>query len=131
MRPRVETGLRQIHVKVVAVVLAFDATLEFAMKTSLSLGALDPQNQSKVREFAVDSLNAIASFDPTPDVSEVIAGLNGESAPITVVELARKMQWEPDRLARALALGGRTSQLVLSRATDQTFVALPAYAPSV
>jgi hypothetical protein len=82
---------------------------------------------------AASGLDTIASFNPKaenvrfgPDAERIIALLRQESAPISIVDLAKKMGWtDADRVAQVLKFANDQKMLALSQINGQTFAGLP------
>jgi hypothetical protein len=99
-----------------------------------SLG-LDARSAAE-RSAAVEALRSFADLDfrstgapqSDPDVEAVVAEVSKASQPISIVDLAKALGWDPDKLSTALARGGSLGRLAFSKAGARTFVALPAAA---
>ena len=75
----------------------------------------------------INSLNVLSGLTPTDrDVEAVVTTVDANNAPIQIVDLARKLAWDPDRVARAVSSASDRGRVTLSRIKDQTFVSLPA-----
>ena len=90
------------------------------------------------RNAAIANVSSVANLDiraesesptPEPDVVALVDEVRKASNPLPIVELAKMLPWDADRLSTALARGGELGYLAFSKSGDRTFVALPATAP--
>jgi hypothetical protein len=92
------------------------------LKDRLTVGL---QNAAKDLR-AIASLNVPQEVTPVQrDAEEVVKTVESYDAPASVVDLALKLKWEPERLARALTFASEHGRLTLGKFKDQTFVGLP------
>jgi hypothetical protein len=75
----------------------------------------------------INALNILPGQSPAGrDADEVVAAVTGFNAPVSVVDLARKLGWDADRLAQALSYAADRGRVAFSTVQNQTFVGLPA-----
>jgi hypothetical protein len=91
---------------------------------------------SAAQKLAIESLRNIANVNVSdtesevvgpatdPEIAAIIGVLRGAGTPLTVAEVADRLQWDPDTAANALARGGETGVLAFSKDGDRTTVTL-------